>query len=155
VKKGPDSVGQPGLVNLTARGHGGNGPAHDRSYLGRCQITATLPGNDRRKGCAFASLPPYRHHYGMTSHREECASDSNITRMNKTMTLDEMERTLARLDVMLGTLKRQLYKGIADPRATPQAIARYQRLRDELHVQIGLERIKRATYQSRARRLYS
>jgi hypothetical protein len=69
------------------------------------------------------------------------------------MTLDEMERTLARLDEMLGTLKRQLYKGIADPRATPQAIARYQRLRDELDVQIGLERIRRGTYPPGARRL--
>jgi hypothetical protein len=69
------------------------------------------------------------------------------------MTLEEMEGTLARLDVMLGMLKRQLYKGIADPRATPQAIARYQRLRDELNVQIGLERIRRWTYRPRARRL--
>jgi hypothetical protein len=69
------------------------------------------------------------------------------------MTLDEMERTLARLDEMLGTLKRQLYKGIADPRATPQAIARYQRLRDELDVQIGLERIRRGTYPPGARPL--
>jgi hypothetical protein len=47
---------------------------------------------------------------------------------------------------MLGTLKRQLSKGIADPRATPLAIARYQRYRDDLDVQIGLERIKRGTY---------
>jgi hypothetical protein len=71
------------------------------------------------------------------------------------MTLEEMERTLAQLDVMLGTLKRRLYKGFADPRATPQAIARYQRLRDEFDVQIGLERIKRGTHPPRTHRLYS
>jgi hypothetical protein len=40
--------------------------------LSSCQITAMLPGNDRPQVVHFASLPPYRHHYAMTSHREEC-----------------------------------------------------------------------------------
>ena len=67
------------------------------------------------------------------------------------MTLEAMERTLARLDVMLDTLKRQL-RGTADPRVTRQSIVRYQRMRADLEVQISLERIRRGTYIPRVQR---
>jgi hypothetical protein len=69
-----------------------------------------------------------------------------------TTTLEEMEFALARIDLMLGMLKRQVEQGTnahAD-------MARYQEWRDDLDVEIALEQIKLGTYRRRRHhRLYS
>jgi len=69
------------------------------------------------------------------------------------MTLEEMELAVARIDAMIDFLKKRMndrpHCHVADD------IARYQRWRDDLDVQIGLERIRRATDRRHLRRLYS
>jgi hypothetical protein len=67
------------------------------------------------------------------------------------MKLEEMELALARFDALLSFLRKQLKAG-TNPRAVKD-IARYQRLRNDLDVQISLERNKR-TYSGPERHLY-
>jgi hypothetical protein len=69
------------------------------------------------------------------------------------MTLAAMERTLSRLDTMIDMLTKRMNDGTADPQAIRQAITRYRQRRDDLDVEISLERIRRGTYQPRTRPL--
>jgi len=65
------------------------------------------------------------------------------------MTLEEMELELARIDLIIGNLKKQVTE-----RTNPQAakdMARYLQWRNNLDVRIGLEQIKQGTY-SRSKR---
>jgi hypothetical protein len=70
------------------------------------------------------------------------------------MTLEEMELALARIDVMIGVLKKKVKEGTNNPQAA-EDMARYQQWRDDLDVQIRVERIRRSTYQLPTRRLHS
>jgi hypothetical protein len=65
------------------------------------------------------------------------------------MKLGEMELALARIDVMIGFLKKRMNDGT--DRHVAEDIARYQQWRDDLDVQIGLARIKRGNYRRRTR----
>jgi hypothetical protein len=65
------------------------------------------------------------------------------------MTLAEMELALARIDVMIGFLRNRMNDGTKCDVA--EDIARYQEWRDDLDVQIGLERIKHSTDRRRTR----
>jgi hypothetical protein len=58
------------------------------------------------------------------------------------MKIEEMELAIARIDLMIGFLKKQIQEGTNNPQAAAD-IARYQQWRDDLEVQISLERIKR------------
>jgi hypothetical protein len=69
------------------------------------------------------------------------------------MKLEEMELAQARIDVMIGFLKKRMNDGT--DRHVAEDIARYQQWRDDLDVQISLERIRRGTYLSRTRHLHS
>lgn len=60
------------------------------------------------------------------------------------MTLEEMELALARFDAMIGILKKQVKDGTSLQAA--EDMARYQQWRDDLDVQIRVERIKQSTY---------
>jgi hypothetical protein len=62
-----------------------------------------------------------------------------------------MELALARIDAMIGVLKNKVKEG-TNPQAA-EDMARYQQWRDDLDVQIRVERIKRATYPRGARPL--
>jgi hypothetical protein len=68
---------------------------------------------------------------------------ANKTGQGRPMTFEEMEFALWRIDVMLGLLKRSVERG-TDPQAA-EDMTRLQQWRDDLDVQIGLERIKRGT----------
>jgi hypothetical protein len=57
------------------------------------------------------------------------------------MKLEEMELALARINVMIGSLKKRMNDGTNCHVA--EDIARYQQWRDDLDVQVGLARIKR------------
>ena len=63
-----------------------------------------------------------------------------------TTTLEELEFALARIDLVIGLLKRQVERG-TNPRAA-EDMARYQEWRDDLDVEIALEQIKQGTYRS-------
>jgi hypothetical protein len=79
-----------------------------------------------------------------------CARTNEQTKMGEPMTLAEMELALARIDVMIGFLK-----GRATERTNPkitEEIVRYQQWRDDLDLQIGLERIRRNTDHRRKHR---
>ena len=65
------------------------------------------------------------------------------------MTLGVMSLALERIDAMLGLLKSQAEKGVNTQAA--EDIARYQQSRDDLDVQIRVERIKQSTYRGRTR----
>jgi hypothetical protein len=58
-------------------------------------------------------------------------------------TLEEMELALVRLDAMPGILKRQVVEGTNAQVA--EDMARYQEWRDDLDVEIALERMKQGT----------
>jgi hypothetical protein len=60
------------------------------------------------------------------------------------MTIEEMEFALWRMDVMLGLLKRSVERG-TDPEAA-EDMARLQQWRDDLDVEISLEKIRQGTY---------
>jgi hypothetical protein len=60
------------------------------------------------------------------------------------MSVEELEAALARIDAMLGLLKAQLERG-PNPRAAAD-MDRLQRWRDDLDIEINLERIKQGTY---------
>jgi hypothetical protein len=66
------------------------------------------------------------------------------------MTLEQMELARERIDVMIGFLKSRTTER-TDPEAAAD-IARFQQWRDDLDVQIGLERIRRNTDHRRKRR---
>jgi len=66
------------------------------------------------------------------------------------MTLQEMELALARIDLMIDFLQKKVKDGANGHIA--EDIARYQQWRDDLDIQIGLERIRRGTYRRRRRR---
>jgi hypothetical protein len=77
----------------------------------------------------------------------------NKQKWGEPMTLAEMELALARIDVMIGFLKRR-----ATERTNPkiaEEIVRYQQWRDDLDLQIGLERIRRNTDRRKRRPLGS
>jgi hypothetical protein len=59
------------------------------------------------------------------------------------MTIEEMEFALWRIDVMLGLLKRSVKRG-TNPQAAEE-ITRLQRWRDDLDVEISLEKIRQGT----------
>jgi hypothetical protein len=61
--------------------------------------------------------------------------------------LAEMELALARIDVMIGFLRKRMSDGKG--RHVAEDIALYQQWRDALDVQIGLKRIKRGKYRRR------
>jgi hypothetical protein len=66
---------------------------------------------------------------------------SGVTPVNHKMKLKRLELAIANYNTMIRTLKKQMKQGMANSRATRQAIARYQRGRDALDVRLGLERI--------------
>ena len=65
-------------------------------------------------------------------------------RTAEAMTLEEMELALAKIDAMIGLLKKKLEAGANHQAA--EDMARYQQWRDDLDVQIRVERIKRDAY---------
>jgi hypothetical protein len=67
----------------------------------------------------------------------------------ETMKLEEMELARARIDLMIDFLQKKVKDGANGHIA--EDIARYQRWRDDLNVQIGLERIRRSTHRRRRR----
>jgi hypothetical protein len=77
-----------------------------------------------------------------------------MTKNTKRMTLEEMEVAIGRIDLLIALLRKQLQEG-TDARQAAADIARYQRWRDDLDVQISLKRIRRGTYRSRTRHLHS
>jgi hypothetical protein len=77
-----------------------------------------------------------------------------MTKNTKRMTLEEMEVAIGRIDLMIALLRKQLQEG-TNARRVAADIARYQRWRDDLDVQISLERTRRETYLPRARNLQS
>jgi hypothetical protein len=79
---------------------------------------------------------------------------TRMTKNTKRMTLEEMEVAIARIDLMIALLRKQLQEG-TDVRRVAADLARYQRWRDDLDVQISLERIRRGTYLPRTRHLHS
>jgi hypothetical protein len=58
--------------------------------------------------------------------------------------LEQMELALARFDTLIRILDNQVNEGSATPKIIAR-LGRLQQLRDNLEVQIGLERIKRGT----------
>jgi hypothetical protein len=66
------------------------------------------------------------------------------------MTLEEMELAQARLNLMIDFLKSRTIER-TDPKVAAD-IATYQRWHDDLDAQIGLERVRRGSYQRRTRR---
>jgi hypothetical protein len=66
------------------------------------------------------------------------------------MTLQEMELALTRIDLMIDFLQKKMKDGANGKIA--EDIARYQGWRDDLDIQIGLERIRRGNYRRRRRR---
>jgi hypothetical protein len=66
------------------------------------------------------------------------------------MTLEQMELARARIDVMIGFLKNRTTE--RTDRKVAADIAQYQDWRDDLDVQIGLERIRLNTDHRRRRR---
>jgi inorganic pyrophosphatase/exopolyphosphatase len=80
---------------------------------------------------------------------ESEATSTDKKRERKPMTLAEMELALARIDAMIGFLKNRTTE--RTDRKVAADIARYQEWRDDLDVQIGLERIKHSTDRRRTR----
>jgi hypothetical protein len=64
--------------------------------------------------------------------------------------LKQMELAIATYNAVIRILKNQMKEGAAD--ATGQAIAQYQEWRDNLDVEIALERIKQGSSPQRPRR---
>ena len=62
----------------------------------------------------------------------------------ETMKLEEMELALARFDAMIGILKKQVKDGTNLQAA--EDMARLQQWRDDLDIQIKVERIKQDAY---------
>jgi hypothetical protein len=70
----------------------------------------------------------------------------------ETLKLKEMELALARFDAMISFLKKRVEEGSASPTIIAR-LARLQQLRDDLDVQIRVERIRRETHRPGARPL--
>jgi hypothetical protein len=66
------------------------------------------------------------------------------------MTLEQMELARARIDMIIDFLRNRTTE--RTDRKVPADIARYQEWRDDLDVQVGLERIRRNTDHRRKRR---
>jgi hypothetical protein len=92
----------------------------------------------------------------------EVSSNSTVKLITKAIAelkanpkIGRAELALARFDALIGILQKQVEKGTATPEIITR-LDRLQQLRDDLDVQIGLERINRGTYlRRRHRRLYS
>jgi outer membrane protein TolC len=55
--------------------------------------------------------------------------------------LKAIELAIANYNAMIRTLKKQMQEGAANSWAFHQALVRYQRWREDLDVQLGLERV--------------
>jgi hypothetical protein len=60
--------------------------------------------------------------------------------VNDKTKLKQMQLAIANYNKMIRTLKNRMQRGTVDAGATRRTIARYQQGRDDLDVQLGLER---------------